>query len=62
MEKLCDHVYKPRNNGVNFLVYGASNCRRFREATFDEFTNLALVSGMKVHANGKRWGLMHDCT
>jgi len=57
---LFDHDYKPRNNGVGCLVYGASNCRRFREATFDELTDLAFVSGMKVHANGKRWGLMHD--
>ena len=60
MENLCNRVYKPRNNGVNFLVYGTSNCRRFREATFDELTNLAFVSGMKVHDNGKCWSLMHN--
>mmetsp|Transcript_4096 Transcript_4096/g.4224 ORF Transcript_4096/g.4224 Transcript_4096/m.4224 type:complete len:87 (+) Transcript_4096:91-351(+) len=60
MDNLFDHDYKLRNSLVGFLAYGASNCRRFREETFDEIVDLAFVLEMKVHANGKCWGLVHD--
>ena len=60
MEKLFNHDNKPRGNGRGFLAYGASNCRRFREEAFDALADLAFELGMKVHADGKCWGLKHD--
>ena len=67
MDNLFDHDYKLRNTLVGFVAYGTSNCRTFIEETFDDLVDLVLMLGMKVHANGKSWVLIHneqklDCT
>lgn len=60
MDNLFDRDYKLQNTLVGFLAYGASNCRTLIEEMFDDLADLAFVLGMKVHANGKSWGLMHN--